>query len=112
MGRRRGRARPDRPCPIHPAHQDNVRLPADLAAQALKSWERDDTDGDLPAESPEQRTTRHRAGTLALIGLAIQEDGRREGDEVTVELDAREIGNALETADDMNLLRDLTPPPR
>ena len=43
-------------------------------------------------------------GTLALIGLAIQERGRPDADCIAVELDAWEVGNALEAADDMGLL--------
>ena len=42
---------------------------------------------------------------LGLIGMAIEQRGVQDGDEFIVELDAWEIGNALEAADDMDLLR-------
>lgn len=88
-----------------------VRIPANLAAEAVRSWERDDEGGDLPSESSEQASARHRAGTLALIGLAIKESGRPDGHDVTAELNAWEIGNALEAAEDLDLLADIISPP-
>jgi len=77
-----------------------VRLPSALARAAVKAWERDD-EGDLDPESFEQRALRHRAGALALIGLAVQERGHVEGDEVVVDLGPDVIGSALEAADDL-----------
>jgi hypothetical protein len=49
-----------------------VRLPAELAAQALASWQREESDAaPRAAESPAERTVRHRAGTLGLIGISM-----------------------------------------
>lgn len=54
----------------------DVTLPRDLAERAVAAWHRDD-DGSRKAERLEERIERHRAGTLALIGLSIVERGRR-----------------------------------
>lgn len=78
-----------------------VRLPRPLGEQAVAAWERDDGEGALDPESYEQRVQRHRAGTLALIGLSIVELGRWEGDEVVVELSPAFVGVALDAADDV-----------
>jgi hypothetical protein len=81
-----------------------VRLSRALAAAARSAWERDAEERPLPAETAEQRQFRHRAGTLGLIGLCIENGGSDDGDEVVVELDAWEIGLALEAADDAGFL--------
>ena len=78
-----------------------VRLPRDLAERAVTAWERDDNEGPLEPETHEQRTLRHRAGSLGLIGLAIQERGRWEEDRVVVELDPSEIVLAIDASDDL-----------
>jgi hypothetical protein len=77
-----------------------VRLPSALARAAVEAWRRAD-EGQPDPESYEQRVQRHRAGALALIGLAAEERGRAEGDEVVVELSPDVIGNALNAADDL-----------
>ena len=77
-----------------------VRLPSALARAAVAAWERDD-EGEPDAESYEQRVLRHRAGALALIGLAVQERGRADGGHVVVDLSPDVIGNALDAADDL-----------
>ncbi len=59
---------------------------------------------DIDGESPTEGTIRHRAGSLALIGLAISERGRRVEDHVEVDLSAWLIGHALDAADDAGLL--------
>lgn len=76
-----------------------VRLPVELAQRAVAAWERDDT---MPLVDPEplaDRRTRHLAGTLALIGLAIQERGEQDGDEVVVPLPVELAGVAMAAAD-------------
>jgi hypothetical protein len=76
-----------------------VRLPRELADAAAAAWDRDDLD-----EAPEttgQRVARERAGSLALIGLAVQETGRREGNHVIVALDAGLIALAVSASDDL-----------
>lgn len=76
-----------------------VRIPSELAARAVAAWTRDDT---VPLVDPEplaDRTTRHLAGTLALIGLAISERGRPAGDDVVVDLPVEVVGVAMDAAD-------------
>ena len=45
------------------------------------------------------RRTRHLAGALALIGLAVQEHGTTDGDDVVVELPVELAGVAMDAAD-------------
>jgi hypothetical protein len=78
-----------------------VRLPRRLAEQALAAWQRDNSEEPLETETCEQRVERHRAGTLALIGLSITERGRWQDDEVVVELDPVFVGLAVDAADDL-----------
>jgi len=81
-----------------------VRLPRGVAQQVLAAWQRDDDEGDIQTESPPERRTRTRAGTLALIGLSVEQNGRLEGEEVVVDLAAWHVGLALEAADDADPL--------
>ena len=78
-----------------------VRLPRRLAEAAVAAWKRDDNDGPLDPETVEQRIQRHRAATLALIGLSIVNGGRWETDEVVVELSPDLIGVAVDASDDL-----------
>ncbi|HLX32978.1 MAG TPA: hypothetical protein VKR79_09470 [Gaiellaceae bacterium] len=78
-----------------------VRLPSSLVRAALEAWERDDGEGPPDPESFEQHVMRSRAATLALIGRAVEESGRADGEEVVVELSPNLVGNALEAADDL-----------
>jgi hypothetical protein len=77
-----------------------VRVPKALADLAVAAWERDE-EGVLDPEDLEQRIQRHRAGSLALIGLSIVNGGRADGDEVIVGLQPGLIGDALGAADDL-----------
>jgi hypothetical protein len=77
-----------------------VRIPAQLADQAVAAWEREDDERPAESETHEQKRQRHRAGTLALIGLSIAERGKRDGDAVVVDLDPVILGLAVGTADD------------
>lgn len=87
-----------------------VILPATLARDASAAWAREDV-GDVEGESESARRMRHRAGSLALIGLAVDERGApAEGDQIEVELDAWQIGSALDAADEQGLLSDLIRP--
>lgn len=49
----------------------------------------------------EQRVQRQRAATLALIGLAVSDQGRVEGNDVVVGLHPVFIGVAVDAADDL-----------
>lgn len=85
--------------------QVEVRLPRSLAGAAVQAWQRNDEDNfDSRGESWDQRVVRHRAGTLALIGAAIEDRGQAEGDDVVVKLDAWFVGDALNAADDAGLI--------
>lgn len=79
-----------------------VRLPRELAEAAAAAWERegDESAGPLD-ETCEQRLARRRAAALSLIGLAIKERGRWNGDEMVVDLNPVFIGNAADAADDL-----------
>lgn len=75
-----------------------VRLPVALADRAVAAWHREDT---VPLVDPGplgDRRTRHLAGTLALIGLAITERGTLVGDEVVVALPIELAGIAMDAA--------------
>ncbi|MFG2910179.1 hypothetical protein ACGF13_34645 [Kitasatospora sp. NPDC048286] len=74
-----------------------VRLPKDLARAAVAAWDRDEL-GDVGEETHEQYALRGDAGELALIGLAISERGREEGDEVVVDLHIDSIGLAVQAS--------------
>ena len=78
-----------------------VRLPSALADRAAAAWDRDDGGGPLGPENAADRLRRDRAATLALIGAAVRDRGRREGDEVVVELGADLITQAVDAADDI-----------
>ena len=94
-------------------HQDlrvSVRLPAALADDALAAWQREDSTGALEPETQARRASRHQAGDLALIGLALKERASLESDQVQVELDAWQIGSALNAADQRGLLAGVKPP--
>ncbi|MFD9127194.1 hypothetical protein [Kitasatospora sp. NPDC059571] len=52
----------------------------------VDAWERDELGG-LAPESHEQYMLRDRAAEPALIGLAITQRGRGEGEEVVIDLD-------------------------
>ena len=78
-----------------------VRLPFTLAEKAVAAWEREGDEGPPDPETFEQRVQRHRAGTLGLIGLTITTRGRRDGDEMVVELSPDILGAAVDAADDL-----------
>ena len=84
-----------------------VRLSKTLADQARAAWERDDDDPRrIDDETPDAHASRHRAGALALVGLAVAEQGKEDGDGIVVELDAWVIGDSLTAADEVGLLLD------
>jgi hypothetical protein len=80
-----------------------VRLPKELADRAVAAWQRDDGDA-VGDETPEQAANRHRAGTLALIGLTIEQCGELVGDVVVVDLDPVFVGLAVDAADGPDLM--------
>ena len=85
-----------------------MRISSELADLAITAWQRDDDSAGLSEESPAERDARHRAGSLALIGLALVERGQLDGDHFEVDLEAWFIGHALDAADEFGLL-DLKP---
>lgn len=63
-----------------------LRIPQTLADAAVAAWNRNSTPPLPSHETQEQRAIRNRAGSLALIGLAIESVGYRDGEEMTVVL--------------------------
>ncbi|GHE84562.1 hypothetical protein GCM10017786_15360 [Amycolatopsis deserti] len=78
-------------------HRITVRLPRALADAAVAAWQRDETEP-VAVETPEQWALRDRAADLALIGLAVSERGRPDGEFVTVDLDLGTAGAAARAA--------------
>jgi hypothetical protein len=76
-----------------------VRISRQAAEGAVAAWQRDDGSSPPASETDEERIVRHRAGSLALIGLAVQDHGRWDDDGVDVPLGAWFIGHALDCAD-------------
>ncbi|MEU1787745.1 hypothetical protein ABZ553_18040 [Streptomyces sparsogenes] len=70
-----------------------VRLPRAVAEAAVEAWGRDELDSP-GEETHEQYALRDQAAELALIGLAISERGRWEGDELVIDLDIDSAGTA------------------
>ena len=87
-----------------------VRIDHRLADQAVAAWQREEDEGDLQGETAEQQCIRDQAASLALIGLAIDETGLEDGDEVVFEVDAWLIGRAPSAAEDAGRLNDTSPP--
>jgi len=83
-----------------------VRLPRALASAAVRSWNRDDDDEnvefDATKETPRQKRSRHRAGTVALIGNSVELAGKKRGREVKVPLDPWFIADALRAFHDQD----------
>lgn len=75
-----------------------VRVPRELAEAAVAAWQRTEEGAPGP-ETPERYALRDGAAELALIGLAITERGRREGEVVAVDLDVASAGAALRAAE-------------
>ncbi|MET9832640.1 hypothetical protein ABZ078_25790 [Streptomyces sp. NPDC006385] len=75
-----------------------VRLPRELAEAAMSAWHRDERH-EPAAETAGRHALRDGAAELALIGLAITERGRREGEVVTVELDIASAGAAVRASE-------------
>jgi len=76
-----------------------VRLPRRFVEAALAAWKADDAnDSDTVGETLDDRRARHRAGTLALIGLELTEQDIEQGDLPAVRLQAHLVGDALRAA--------------
>ncbi len=83
-----------------------VLLASDLADTAVRAWQRHDvvTIGDS-VETFAEQIVRQRAGTLALIGAAIEAQSRTStAGGVDVEIDAWLVGLALDAAGDHGLI--------
>jgi hypothetical protein len=81
-----------------------VRLPRSVADRAVTAWQSEDDGGRFTQETPHESIVRDQAASLALIGLAIEDTGMEDGDDVVFKLDAWLIGNALNAADEVGLL--------
>jgi hypothetical protein len=81
-----------------------VRLPRNLADQAVAIWQRSASEEEIPPETHEQRAIRNRAASVALIGQAIEETGVADGEDVVFTVDAWFVGDALSAADEAGLL--------
>jgi hypothetical protein len=79
-----------------------VTVPAGLAERAVAAWQ-ENHEGAVPEpEHPDDRVRRHRAGTLALIGLTITERGQLDADGNTVvDLSPELVGVAMDAADEL-----------
>lgn len=75
-----------------------LRLPARLAAKAALAWSRDELDPAGP-ESGEQAVVRSFAATLALIGLAVEQQHQAGDDDIVVTLAPEQIAGALFAAE-------------
>ncbi|MCU7820559.1 hypothetical protein [Kitasatospora sp. DSM 101779] len=71
-----------------------VRLPKAPAEAAAAARDRDEPGGVAP-ETPKQHALREDAAELALIGPAIWQHGRGDGDEVVVKLHVVSAGAAV-----------------
>ena len=80
-----------------------VRVPVALADMAVAAWQRDELDDDVE-ESEAQRRVGDRAASLALISLAVEERGVRDGDVVVVSLHVSWVGDAIAAAHDRGLI--------
>jgi hypothetical protein len=74
--------------------QISVRLPWSMAESAVAVWNRDEL-GEIGDESCDEFELRVDAAELALIGLAANTRGVRDGEEVVVDLDVIQIAAAL-----------------
>lgn len=83
----------------------DVELPPELVALAVEAWEVEESDdGIADFETEPERTERHRAGSLALIGLTVADQDESCEDFVALKLDPWLIGHALDAADDAGLI--------
>lgn len=73
-----------------------VRIPAELAEHARAAWARDDQSDEVDVDATE-RAYRQRAGALALIGHALEQNGVAAVDGVDVELSADLVVSAVES---------------
>jgi hypothetical protein len=77
-----------------------IRIPASLADLAKAAWDRDDEQDDsVERETHEQAHVRGEAATLALIGLALAENGRPVGEDVIAAVSADLVGQAVTAVD-------------
>jgi hypothetical protein len=85
-----------------------VRVSQALAQKALELWRRDGhgtSDNPCEIEAARDRLSRTRSGTLALIGVCIENGVTETVDGfVVVEVNAWQIGDALNAADEFGLL--------
>ncbi|HEV3268816.1 MAG TPA: hypothetical protein VGZ68_10485 [Acidimicrobiales bacterium] len=84
---------------IREEHPVQIRLSQELAALALKAWQREPEVGTIEIETREQSLVRSASATLSQIGLTLESGFVVEGDEVVFTEDAWIVGSALDFAD-------------
>jgi hypothetical protein len=76
-----------------------MSIPQALAERAVQAWHRDELGEPATEETAEQRQLRAHAGTLALIGFSIDEQGYSVGKQVNIALSPDLLGEAIAAAD-------------
>jgi hypothetical protein len=74
-------------------------IPQALADRAVQAWHREDSGEPAEHETPQQQQLRAHAGTLALIGFAIDESGYLVGKHISVTLSPDLVSDAVTAAD-------------
>jgi hypothetical protein len=77
----------------------SASIPQALAQRAVQAWHRDEPGAPAADETAAQRTLRSHAGTLAMIGFAIDESGYTVGKQVNVALSPDLVAEAIAAAD-------------
>jgi hypothetical protein len=76
-----------------------MSIPQSLAERAVQAWHREERGEPAADETVEQRQLRAHAGTLALIGFSIDEQGYTVGRQVNVTLSPDLLAEAIAAAD-------------
>jgi hypothetical protein len=76
-----------------------VNLSRAICAEAVAAWNRNESGSLADPETERQREVRNNSGVLALIGLAISDEGYAVGDHITVALPVDLVQSALAAAD-------------
>ncbi|MCW2527671.1 MAG: hypothetical protein JWM76_2531 [Pseudonocardiales bacterium] len=77
----------------------SVKLSKEICAQAVAAWNRNESGTLADPETERQREVRNNSGVLALIGLAISDEGYAVGDHIAVALPPDLVQLAIAAAD-------------